>query len=153
VPGVAWDNDFLNHRVSYYWNKKAWREAPNDYTKARQFHFLHALWDNTESRVLESEKAPLENRVWYYYPGQLMPGYQRGTTIARPSVVARVLDDGSTQYSQYEYNAMGSLTHFTDPVGRETRYDYASNLIDLLAVRQTTGSINETLRQFTYNAR
>ncbi len=70
-----------------------------------------------------------------------------------PSQVARVLADGSTQLSQFEYNSLGKVTKTTDPVGRSTTYVYAGNNVDLLKVRQTTGTSHTLLRKFTYNSR
>ena len=43
---------------------------------------------------------------------------------------------------------MTQLTDPIDPIGRQTAVDYDSNGIDVLAVRQTTGGINEALAQF-----
>jgi hypothetical protein len=57
---------------------------------------------------VESVKNPLENRVWYNYPGQPTSG--GGAAISQtydePTRIARVLDDGTTQLSQFEYNAL-----------------------------------------------
>src|SRR5207248_3341996 len=72
-------------------------------------------------------------------------------TSGSPNQVARVLDDGSTQAWHYQYNSTGNRTQATDPVGRVTSYDYDTNNIDLLRVRQTTGSNNELLRSLSYN--
>ena len=41
-----------------------------DAKKARLFHWLHTPDWTLTSGVLESEKKPHENRVWYLYPGQ-----------------------------------------------------------------------------------
>lgn len=152
-PGFS--NEYLQWRNSFYWDKKAWREYPNDYTKARIFHWLHGLPCDFShcmtANVLESEKNPLENRVWYSYPGQTYPRLIRDVTYAQPAKVARVLDDGTVQLYQFEYNAIGRVTKTTDPVGRVLSYVYAPNQIDLLEVRQTRGTNNELLARFTYN--
>src|SRR5205807_6984864 len=65
--------------------------------------------------------------------------------------IARVLVDGSTQLSQFEYNGVGKTTKTTDPVGRVMSYVYDTNNIDLLEIRQTRGANNELQRKFTYN--
>src|SRR5262249_29410300 len=62
--------------------------------------------------------------------------------------VARVLDDGTTQSWQKTYNSMGQITSTTDPLGRQTSYTYASNGVDLLEMRQTTGTLNDLLATY-----
>jgi RHS repeat-associated protein len=62
------------------------------------------------------------------------------------------LDDGRTQLTQYEYNTVGNVTKMVDPMGRETRLEYAPNGIDLIRVAQKTGATTETtLAEFTYD--
>ena len=140
------DLDIAN---TFYWSKKAMQEAPGDYTKAQITHWLLNP-DESVSGIASSEKLPLENRVWYTYAGQ--PDYRHAGPSGNPSQVARVLGDGSTQLSQFEYNSAGKTTKSTDPVGRVTTHIYAGNNIDLLETRQTTGTNNELLRKFTHNA-
>ena len=82
--------------------------------------------------------------MWHAYAGQQSSGTRVGT-YRQPITTARVLDDGSTQIWQATYNGKGNLTSQTDPIGRETTYTYATNNIDLLEVRQTTGSLNDLL--------
>ena len=151
VPsGMFTFNQYMNYRNTYYWDKKARAEALGDYTKARITHWLHTDYDiNTVSDIPENTKQPLENWVWNDYPGN--GGIQTGTSN-KPSNVGRVLDDGTTQLYQYEYNSFGRTTKVTDPAGRITAYVYDTNGIDLLEVRQKTGSINELLASSTYNA-
>jgi RHS repeat-associated protein len=153
VPsGMPTYNVFLHARNTFYWDKKAWRDFPGDYTKAKIFHWLHDIDTNRASRVLESIKEPLENRVWYYYPGQSTAGFVGGTTLAQPSKIGRVLDDGSTQLYQFEYNRRGGkVTRAIDPSGRELSYNYSFNGIDLLEVAQTRRPNPELLASFTYN--
>jgi RHS repeat-associated protein len=140
-------------RNTFYWDKKAMREAPEDHSKARIYHWLHGDDEVSASGVLESFKEPLENRVWFNYPGQTsshaatMPG-----TMSLPSVVGRVLDNGNTQLRLFEYNSLGLVTRVMDPVGRTFSFIYATNEIDLLEVRQTRGTNNELLASFTYNS-
>ena len=115
-----------------------------DYTKAKQY-----VWDRTEadfhtlSSTLESLKQPMESaRVWYNYPSQTLSD-QEGT-INTPSFVARVLDDGTTQATQYQRNAIGKTTEMIDPSGRMTLYTYATNNIDLLSVAQVAAGATES---------
>jgi RHS repeat-associated protein len=62
-----------------------------------------------------------------------------------------VLDDGSSQIYLYEYNSKGLKTRETDPLGRETVYEYDTNEIDLLRVKQKNGAAYDLLQTFTYN--
>jgi len=142
-------NAGLNVANTFYWDKKAMLVAPGDYTKAKIKHWLYNA-DGTVSGILSSEKNALENRVWYTYAGQ--PDYQHVGLSANPSQVARVLGDGSTQLHQYEYNSIGKTAKATDPVGRVMSYVYDTNNIDLLEIRQTTGTNNELQRKYTYNS-
>ena len=146
ISGIV--NSGLDVANTFYWDKKAMAEAPGDYTKAKITHWLYSA-DGTISGIASSEKAALENRVWYTYAGQPDP-YHVGPS-ANPSQIARVLGDGSTQLSQFEYNSIGKTTKATDPVGRVTSFIYDTNDVDLLEIRQTTGANNDLLRKFTYN--
>jgi RHS repeat-associated protein len=141
-------NGYNSHRNTFYWDKKAMAEAPGDYTKARVTHWLHTADMNSASDVAESAKEPLENRVWYDYPGG---GWIALGNTNQASAVGRVLDDGTTQLYQNEHNSFGKTTKVTDPAGRVTAYVYDTNGIDLLEVRQQTGGINELLASYTYN--
>jgi RHS repeat-associated protein len=151
VPtGMSLFNTALTWRNSFYWDKKAMQEAGGIYPKAKIIHWLHTADINVTSGVVETDKLPLENRVWYNYPGQ--PNVYTAGTLNLASKVGRVLDDGTTQLYQYEYNSFGKTTKVTDPAGRITAYVYDTNGIDLLEVRQQTGGINELLASYTYNS-
>jgi RHS repeat-associated protein len=151
VPaGINTINNYLYYRDTYYWDRKAYSEAAGDYTKARLYHWLHSTDWSTVMGVLESEKLPLENRVWYNYDGQ-PSSIQIGST-SLPNAIGRVLDDGTTQLRRFKYNALGHITNSVDPVGRSMTYVYAANLVDLLEVRQTTGTNNELIAKFAYNS-
>jgi RHS repeat-associated protein len=103
---------------------------------------------------LESIKPPLENRIWYSYLGQQGYTCSAGITLRKPIYVARVVDNPNdpntplSQVYQYSYNSLGRITQVTDPIYRQTSFDYYDNGIDLKAVRQTTSGINQTLAQF-----
>jgi RHS repeat-associated protein len=155
VAPAGMTNSGLAVANSFYWDKKAiemYPPDPNgvyDYTKARIIHWAYNV-DGTVSGIPASEKAPLENRVWYAYLGQSDTNHVG--TSASPSQIARILGDGTTQSSLYEYNTIGKMTKSTDPIGRVLTYVYDTNNVDLLEVRQTTGGANDLLRKFTYNA-
>ena len=63
-------------------------------------------------------------------------------------MVARVLDDGTTQQFQTTVNDLGQVTARIDPLGRRTALAYASNGLDLLEVRQTTGTANDLIASY-----
>jgi RHS repeat-associated protein len=152
--GMALRNRVLWARNSYFWDKKAWKEYPNDYTKARLYHWIHTANYVQADNVLESEKPPFENRIWYNYPGQ--PEGNEGAsvpgTIDQPSKIGRRLYDGRTELSQFSYNALGRVTARTDEVGRQTFYEYEADGIDLKSVKQQTAGGLVTLAAYTWNA-
>jgi RHS repeat-associated protein len=150
-------NANLQFHNTFYWDKKAMGTAPGDYTKAQIIHWLSAS-DGKVSGIKHSEKRALENRVWYTYGGQSNGG-DVGTN-ALSTQVARVLDDGTTQLWQHEYNSIGKMTKSTDPVGRVTSYVYDTNNIDLLTVYQQRpggastdpfGMPADQIASYTYN--
>lgn len=153
VPaGIKTFNAYMNDRNTYFWDKAAMQRAPGDYTQARVFHWLHEeglSYRGLTAGVLESIKAPLERRIWYNYPNQPWAGGTGG--FDKPAAVARVLDDGSTQVSRYQYNAFGRVTRSVDPRGRELDYSYAANGVDLVTVSRRTASGTDVLARFTYN--
>jgi RHS repeat-associated protein len=155
VPsGLGIINTSYEYRNSFYWDKKATAMYPPvngvyDFTKAKLTQWLHTSDGGSASNIKEREKMPLENAVYYLYPGQGDTRFVGSNGF--PAKIARVLDDGTNQLWQYEYNSIGKMTKSTDPIGRVVSYDYDTNNIDLLKVRQTTGANNETLRTLTYN--
>ena len=153
VAPAGMTNSGLDVANTFYWDKKAIEMFPPvngvyDYTKARITHWTSDA--RGPSGVLASKKAPLENRIWYAYAGQA--NTNQTPASANPAKVARILGDGSTQASLFEYNSVGNRTKTTDPVGRVMSYIYDANNIDVLEVRQTTGGSNELVRKLTYNA-
>ncbi|HWA11397.1 MAG TPA: RHS repeat-associated core domain-containing protein [Opitutaceae bacterium] len=153
VAPTGFTNNFLQYRNTFYWDKKATLAGVTNYNNARVTHWLHLTPSDTTlgSSIIESTKAPLENRVWYAYPNQSSGSTLPGTSN-QPSKIARILDDSSEQDFLYEYNAAGRMTKATDPLGRETDYVYDTNLIDLLQVKQKRGAGYDTLATYTYNS-
>lgn len=163
VNGI--DNSKLNIRNTFYWDKKALAMYPPvdgvyDYTRAKITHWLLTTDGSAVSGVISSEKKPSESRVWYTYPDQ--PGYSRVGVVARPSQVARVLDDGTTQVSRYAYNGAGNLKKATDPAKRVTSYAYASGGVDVLRVYQRNpagentdpdGKNADKIAEYEYNSK
>jgi RHS repeat-associated protein len=147
--GMAITDDYLIYRNTFYWDRNAYARAPTDYTQAKLYHWLHLGATEISSSVLESEQAPLENRIWYTYAGQ--PSSIMVGTSDQPSAVGRVLDDGTTQLRTFQYNSLGHVTNAVDPLGRNVTSIYSTNLVDLLALYQTTGTNNDLLARFLYN--
>ena len=54
-------------------------------------------------------------------------GWQITGSYAQPSAIGRVMEDGTSQISRYEYNARGRKTKEIDPLLRETVYVYGTN--------------------------
>ncbi len=136
--GMLTNNQFLDFRNTFYWEPQQLDTTP-DYSKATIYHFLHLGNLNstsTTSRVLESLKRPLQNRIWYDYNSQL-GGFFQDSERNLPTAVGRILSDGSSQVFRYAYNAQGNLTQVRVP--REIQatnydYNYAPNGIDLTSV-------------------
>lgn len=156
---VAPTNSFLQYRNSAYWDKNAYVVAgctPSggcDYSKARITHFVHVPPNTTiKGTGIESVKYPLENRIWYSYPGQSNSNF--GGSFNQPIAIGRVLDDGTTQLQQFSYDPVSfNLTQVIDPLGRTTTFTYSNN-VDIAAVTQTTaGGAQELIAQFTYNTK
>lgn len=150
-PPAGFTNSYLDRRNTFFWDKRAMALYPGDYTKASITHFLHTAQSiSIMSSIVESTKKPLERRVWMSY-GRTDNTIQEGPSPL-PLTSVRVLDDGTTQQMQYQYNSWGKVTRSTDPVGRVTSYVYSADGLDLLEVRNVTGSLNDLLAKYTYNA-
>lgn len=149
VPaGMSVVNNYLYYRNTFFWNRDVYARFPNDYSKAYIYHWQHQ--GSFAGGILESERPALEGRVWYTYDGQAN-SYSEGTS-AQPNAVGRVLDDGTTQLYQFQYSTNGQVTNSVDPLGRTVSYIYATNLVDLLEIRQTTGANNDLVASYIYNA-
>lgn len=131
-----------------------------DYAKARDRHFAHVPNSSLKSTSVESVKYPIENRIWFTYPGQANPpgSIYAGTVqqpSEQPSAVGCVLGDGTTQLSRFSYDtAAFKPTRAIDPVGRTTRFAYGANQIHLLAITRTTANGTLTpIAPFTFDDR
>ena len=154
VPtGLGLCNCYLYYRDSYYWDKHMYPLAAGNYNQARITHFHHWITNSNETaHSVESIKLPLENRISFTYPGQVDGDYYSGS-YDRPTAIARVLDDGTSQETKLTYNAQGNVTDSIDPAGRETQFTYATNGIDVTGVKQKTSvSGYSTLATMTYNS-
>ncbi len=136
-----------------HWSKKAFAESfqTNSVAGATIYQFQLSETLNSAGRVLKAVRQPLENPVWFNYPDQ--GSAARPGTGDRPSVAARVLDDGTTQLWQSERDDWGNVIRRTDPLGRITSYLYDANHIDLLEVDQVVGQSLEPLFRATWDTR
>jgi RHS repeat-associated protein len=102
--------------------------------------------------VISSIKKPLESRVWYNYPGQVLGtwGIAIGSSES-PSRIGRRTDSGQSQVTLYEHNELGLPTSETDPLGRVTTRSYDGDG-NLLSVHRQSGTGSETLESYTYRA-
>jgi YD repeat-containing protein len=171
-------NEFRN---TFYFSKIAMDKVLHDVDTdpahhldwAVVYHWLHDLSTVTPrpfcSGLLEALKPPLEGRIHFWYAGQSLTALDGtcsdGITLRSPYLVARLVEDPAkpdstaagdqlSQIYRFEHNAQGKLTKITDPLMRQTTYDYAANGIDLLKVHQTTpqigykAAIDQTLGEF-----
>ena len=155
-PGVY--NSDLQFQNTFYWDKKAMADAPGDYSKAQLFHWLSTA-DGKVSGIKASDKKALENRVWYTYQDQTDPA--KVGKNALPIQVARLVEGGATQLSQYNYNTLGNLLRETDPAGRVKTHAYDTNDIDVLRIYQRNpsgasadpdGQPADKIAVYTYNS-
>lgn len=143
------DNTYLEWRNSFFWDKRVWATYGQDYTKAHIFHWLHGLDGEFNTPVLEGEKNTLDRRTWYGHDG----GFSYyNPSEAHPTSVVQLLPDGKTQAWGYAYNAQGKPTKTMDPMGRTMTYIYSTDGLDLLEAHNATGTTNDLLAKYTYNA-
>lgn len=144
----------LQFRNSWHWTKEAWHAAPGDYSAAINYRwFTDQSW--LVLPVMEAKKLPLEERVWYSYPGMdtvqsSLPWYPG--MGAEPSMELRMLDANTPQLTQTHRNRMGQIIKSVDPLGRTVEISYDTNGLDVTELRQTTGGISERLTTIVYNA-
>ncbi len=153
VPtGFSAANADLDMFNSFYWDKPAMAQAAGDYSQAVNYNWMMAMdvsYGHAQSRpILHSIKRPLENRVWYRYPGQGPTNSHGLVGVTRPAMVGRVVDGGASQVSTFTYNGKNKIASRTDPVGRQTTFTYASNGLDLLQVEQVRSGGTDVLATF-----
>ena len=157
---VAYDN--LQTADTFYWTRRAMAQAAGlpdssaGYKLAQVTHWAEGPQGSLS--VPLSTKMPLEGRIWYNYPAQTGPDtvdLTAANATTSPSLTARLLDDGTTQYSSATYTASGLIATSIDPKGRTTNYSYdLNNNIDLTKVTQTNSASStgvDVLSTMTYN--
>jgi RHS repeat-associated protein len=153
VPkGINAFNSYINSRDTFYWDAQAYKQYPGDYTKALIYHWSHVASNGSLTSVasdsLESVKYPLENRIWYNHPNDIAGG---SGSLNVPTLIGRVLSDGTTQLTQNTYNALGNLVSETDPSGLVTAYTYAANQVDVVQIDRTATGGYHTVETFIYD--
>lgn len=147
----------LNYFSTYYWDKKANKLSYGNFDDAVHYKWLihedgvghTAPW----GRLLAAMRMPREEYVFFQYPGQIDSLSEANITLGQPRLIARLMDDGSTQRVRYTYSPTGQVTSVKDPLGRTTEYMYHANGIDLLEVKQRVdATTTQTLATATYNA-
>ena len=172
VPTTTLDTNYMNYRNSFHWGPKQASGLPAnfgdylpaDYRKARMRHWLHEGHEGSPggtwiSQTLEMEQAPSPDGVvngqttWFDYDGKLGPGYEgyEGTNYTQPSLIARVLPDGTTWYTWYRRDEWGRATNVVDtyssgfgqtPLTRTNAYEYDANG-DLVKHVGPTGNVDD----------
>lgn len=171
VPtGMNVQNNYLNYGNSFFFDAMVLpiaQPTPGgtiDYTKAEITHWFTVRGQNQMSSLVGSIKHPLENRIWFNYNEQYSP-YNAQGDLNFPTLVGRVLDDGTTQLSQASYNiTVITPTHTwsgngvpltaTDPLGRTVKLNYATNMVDVTSVQRQISATPTwaTLASFTYDS-
>lgn len=147
ATGKYFETSLLMYRNTFHFGKKAMSGVvgdPVDYSQATIYHWLHGRegGDVVTSPLLESMQRPGQSRVFFWYPGQNDNTRDDGITFGQPSMVAQVVEDASsptgysTKVQQYEYNAVGNVTKYTDPLGRVTEIDYYAGGQNVQKVRR-----------------
>ena len=160
-------NTIQNYRNSFHWGPHAFALGctmngsgvvnSHDISKATIFHWTHYSYDvSLAGPVLESVKRPLENRLWFNYPWAYGNESYYGGTINTPSATGRRLDASTSAVSKASYASsllvFNPLLSRTDALGRTTQYNYATNNIDLLTVKQLTTSPSTYTTVATYGS-
>jgi len=155
TPLGTLDTGARSNRNSFYWNAQQFEAFTGtaldafdwaEFKRARIRHWLGSYATN----ALSWEQAPspdggTEGQVtWYDYAGK--PANDECGAQVSPSVIARVMPDGSTAYQYFERLTNGHPTRAVDkwalgPAAqfRTNTFLYAANGTDLLAVTNALG--------------
>ena len=135
-----------------------------DYTKAEEKHWLMLSADDVSiTEGLSSERDPSPDpggatpglRTWYNYPGK--PSPELLGSSQQVTCMARILPDGSSQYTTYNYYATTPIPGFpagacfvsdnessyslpNGGIGELTNwFNYATNSVDLISISNSAG--------------
>jgi YD repeat-containing protein len=171
TPVAGFDTGYCMYRESYHWGPLQVQNlstsdmtqfTDSDYMKSRMRHWLHGDTDCGDdasiSQTISLQLDPSPDGVnpgqatWYSYDG--MGCVFHVGTNSLPSVVARVLPDGTGWYTAYQRDAWGRATNVTDtystdygatPLTRTRQSVYSGP--DLVTV---IGPLGETLAGYAY---
>ncbi|HWW03186.1 MAG TPA: RHS repeat-associated core domain-containing protein [Candidatus Acidoferrum sp.] len=162
--------DNMYYRNSFYWNRQQFDNLPanflstysnwdftqlstNDYWNARMQHWNHTYFGGVVTRSLSMEREPSPDGIaegkmtWYDYPNKPYTVSQGASPI--PSLVIKVLPDGSEWYVQNLMDDWGHTTNRTSTysVGatvqtRTSTFIYSTNQVDLLIAIGPDGVTN-----------
>ena len=143
-------NANLEYRNTFFWTKEQFKRYGRNPLKADSYNFLAI--NNVITGVSASVKKPDRSRVFFNYPGQQSasaPGEG-----GRPSKAVSYIEgpDGKPVWRmrQWEYdNPFGQLTGITDPLGRQWKYEYHPNGIDLSAMKVLENDTWQTMVSFS----
>ena len=179
VAGSSVDYANMHTRNSFYWSPRQYPQisqagvsnlynlTSNDLKIAHQKHWFRSVGGgpgvNKVGRVLSMERYPspdgvLEGQtVWYAYTGT--DGSLAGSAILPPSMIARILPDGTTNFVWYRRNQWGNPTNVISTYSaggtvfeRTNALIYSADGVDLLAEWTTNGATGIRLVGNGYNA-
>ncbi|MGI8967159.1 MAG: hypothetical protein ACR2H1_13880, partial [Limisphaerales bacterium] len=158
TPLNTLDTSNRSERNTFYWNAQQF--APyvttslydfnwEAFNKSRIRHWLAATdfsYTHFDTLSIQQESSPDGSTntqgqlTWYDCPGKpANVNYERGSQVM-PSVVARVMPDGTTWYEYSQRNSVGKTTNVIEKwetggntFYRTNSYLYAANNVDLLA--------------------
>ncbi len=147
-------------KTSYFWDREASMLYPSDSQNLPYPIYAEATTYQVEgggtgsTGVLSSVPFILQKQqqtpIDYTYPGQPSPD-NVGTSNLPILIQQGPTSTGAYQNYTYQYNALGKVTQYIDPLNRTFTYKYAANNIDLLEKRQTQGTNNDLLGKWEYN--
>jgi YD repeat-containing protein len=171
VPTTTLDNVLLYYRDTFHWGPRQATGLPLDltlftpanYKKARMRHWLHDRYTGQLGQTLDIEQAPSPDGIvdgqttWYDYDGKTETWLEGASS--KPSLIARVIPDGTTQYVWYRRDDLGRPTNIVQTYSTghgsvtHTRTNinvYDANAVDLVKM---IGPRGETLAGLAYNTK
>jgi hypothetical protein len=136
-----------SYRNTYHWSKVMYKvahtdEQVDDRSKAHAYGWVQK--DNADFALstLEWEKPPLQDFIWYNYPGQTTNSYMAGSAPT-PTKIGTMTEDENgvlqTSVSSTTYHSVsGNVLEETDAAGLQTRYTYSSTVTGVDTVNPGT---------------
>jgi RHS repeat-associated protein len=174
TPVGTLDTASRKERNTFYWNRQQFASYVstnyadfnwNAFKKARIRHWLAStvnIYTHYDTLSIEQDPSPdgsTEGQLtWYDYVGKPVGvNYERGSQVM-PSVVAKVMPDGSTWYENFTRNSIGKPTQMIEKwvsgasaLYRTNSYTYSSDGIDLLENRFDPSGANKLVVGYGYN--